>query len=396
VVDGKSLVQSLDFDVAGRHSGYKISAGHPGFSAITFKRGLVYALNSDISFRGSFNRAVRAPNVFELFYPVALNTAEGLTDPCAGAAPGVSAPACQATGVTAAQYGTIDQCPAEHCSILSGGNPALQPEVAKTYTVGFELTPQFLQGLRLSVDYWDVKVDNYVTTVSAASILNGCLVAGESNLCGLIHRGLGGIIFGSTGWISEANTNIGFLRNRGIDVQLDYRLEMGRMGGLLFHFSGSDMLEQTVSAPQDTYNCVGLYGPTCSAGADNGPNFAWRHNARLTWLLPGDSLSLSARWRYLSSVKLDSNDSSQPALYSGTRDAYDAVIPAFNYLDLSASWTAGDHLTVIGGINNVLDRDPPLLSHSVIYDNYGGGNENVYTAYDVMGREFFLTLTAKF
>jgi iron complex outermembrane recepter protein len=258
------------------------------------------------------------------------------------------------------------------------------------------LTPHFLQGLRVSVDYWDVKVDNYVTTVSAASILNGCLVAGESNLCGLIHRGLGGIIFGSTGFISEANTNIGFLKNRGIDVQLDYRYDMGRMGGLVFNFTGSDMLEQTVSAPQDTYDCVGLYGPTCSAGADNGPNFAWRHNARLTWLMPWDSISLSARWRYLASVKLDRNDSSQPALYSGSHDAYDAVIPAFNYLDLSASWTAGGHLTVIGGINNVLDRDPPLLSHSVIFDDYGGGNENLYTAYDTLGRGFFLTLTAKF
>lgn len=396
VIDDKPLANALDLDVAGRHSSYSISAGHAGFSANTFKLGLVYAPTADLRVRGSFNRAVRAPNVFELFYPVALNTAEGLTDPCAGSSPSASAAACQTTGVTAAQYGTIDQCPAEHCSILSGGNAALQPEVAKTYTIGFEYTPDFLHGLRVSVDYWDVKVDNYVTTVSAASVLNGCLIAGESNLCGLIHRGLGGIIFGSTGWISEANTNIGFLKNRGIDVQLDYRHDIGRMGGLVFHFTGSDMLEQTVSAPQDTYNCVGLYGPTCSAGADNGPNFAWRHNARLTWLMPWDNLSLSARWRYLSSVKLDSNDRSQPVLYSGSYDAYDAVIPAFNYLDLSASWTAGDHLTVTGGVNNVLDKDPPLLSHSVIYDNYGGGNENIYTAYDTLGREFFLTLTAKF
>lgn len=396
VVEDKSFVNALDLDVAGRHSGYSISAGHPGFSANTFKLGLVYAPNTDIRFRGSFNRAVRAPNVFELFYPVALNTAEGLTDPCAGGSPAASASACQATGVTAAQYGTIDQCPAEHCSVLSGGNPALRPETASTYTVGVEFTPGFLSGFRASIDYWDVRVDNYVTTASAAAILNGCLIGGESNLCGLIHRGLGGIIFGSTGWISQANANIGFLRNRGIDVQLDYRYDMGRMGGLLFHFSGSDLLEQTVSAPQDTYNCTGLYGPICSAGADNGPNFSWRHNARLTWLTPWDNLGLSARWRYLSSVRLDSNQASQPALYSGSYDTYDAVIPAFNYLDLSASWAADKYLTVVGGINNVLDRDPPLLSHSVIFDNFGGGNENLYTAYDTLGREFFLTLTAKF
>ncbi|HET9118157.1 MAG TPA: TonB-dependent receptor, partial [Pseudonocardiaceae bacterium] len=345
LVDGRPLVHALDADLAGRHSSYSISAGHAGFSANTFKLGLVYAPTRDLRFRGSYNRAVRAPNVFELFYPVALNTAEGLTDPCAGTSPTASLAACETTGVTAAQYGTVQQCPAEHCSIESGGNPALQPETANTYTIGLEFKPGFLPGLRASVDYWDVNVDDYVTTVSAASILNGCLIAQESSLCGLIHRGIGGIIFGSTGWISESNTNIGYLKNRGIDVQLDYRYDLGRMGGLLFHFTGSYMLEQTVSSPQDTYNCVGLYGPTCSSGADNGPNFAWRHNVRLTWLTPWARLGLSARWRYLASVKLDGNDQSQPALYSGKYDAYDAVIPAYNYLDLSASWHEGGHLT---------------------------------------------------
>jgi len=396
LVEDKPLVHTLDLDVAGRHSSYSISAGNPGFSANTFKVGLVYAPSRDIRFRASYNRAVRAPNVFELFFPVALNTAEGLSDPCAGSAPAASLAACEATGVTAAQYGTIEQCPSQHCSIQSGGNPALQPETASTYTVGFEFTPGFLPNFKASIDYWDATVENYVTTVSAASILNGCLLQNEGSLCGLIHRGLGGLLFGSTGWISQSNTNVGYLKNRGIDVQLNYRFDMGRMGGLLLGFTGSDMLQQTVSSPQDTYNCVGLYGPTCSSGADNGPNFAWRHNARLTWLTPWDHLGLSARWRYLSSVKLDSNQQSQPALYNGSYDAYDAVIPAFNYLDLSASWREGKHLTLIGGINNVLDKDPPLLSHGVIFDDFGGGNENVYTAYDMLGREFFLTLIGKF
>lgn len=60
-----------------------------------------------------------------------------------------------------------------------------------------------------------------------------------------------------------------------------------------------------------------------------------------------------------------------------------------------SGWTAGKHLTVLGGVNNVMDRDPPLLSHSVIYDDFGGGKENLYTANDSLGRELFLTLTAK-
>ncbi len=396
LIEHKPYAQALDFDVAGRRSSYSISAGHPGFSTDTFKLGLVYAPTSDIRFRGSFNRAVRAPNVFELFFPTALNTAEGLTDPCAGSSPTASLAACEATGVTPAEYGQIQQCPSQHCSVLSGGNPALKPETASTYTIGLEFTPGFLPGLKASIDYWHVQVKDFVSTVSGDSILFGCVVARESDLCSLVHRGLNGIIFGSTGWLSQANTNIGFLRNRGLDVQLDYRYDLGRMGGLLLDFTGSDMLEQTVSAPGGTYNCVGLYGSTCSGGANNGPNFSWRHTVRLTWLTPWEHLGLSARWRYLSSVKLDSNQASQPVLYGGSYDAWDAVIPAFNYLDLSASWREGKYLTVIGGINNVMDRDPPLLSHGVVSDNFGGGNVNIYTVYDPLGREFFLTLTAKF
>jgi outer membrane receptor protein involved in Fe transport len=399
VIEDKRFVEAVDLDLAYRHSGYTVDNSANGFSTNTFKIAADYAPTSDIRFRASYNRAARAPNLYELFLPQTLNNDAGYDDPCSGAAPRATLAACGKTGVTAAQYGNIPGCPSTNCDALSGGNTALRPEQADTYTIGFNFTPTFLHGFNLSVDYWTVRVNNYITNLSGQQIVNGCLLQSQDALCGLIHRGPNiGNIFGTSGFVVETNQNIGFLRNRGIDVELNYRKELEDLGihglgALLLRVTGSELLEQTVSAPT-RYDCKGLYGATCSAGGDNGPNFRWRHDARLTWQTPWQ-VDLSANWRYLSAVRLDTN-SSQPALNSGNYDAYDAVIPAYNYLDLSATWRVGKNYTVSAGVNNVLDNDPPFLNHSVVYFVNGGGNENTYNAYDTLGRILFVSFNAKF
>ena len=401
LIENKPLVKALNVDVAGRHSSYTISGSHSGFNTNTFKVGMDYAPDDDIRFRASFNRAARAPNIYELFFPQALNNDAGYQDPCSGATPAASLASCEKTGVTPAQYGNILECRSADCGGLFGGNPALQPETANTWTYGFVLTPSFAPRLELSVDYWAVRIDSFITHLAGAQIVDGCLLQNIDALCPLIHRGAGGVIFGSSGWVTETNQNIGFLRNRGIDVGLNYRedlsnLGLHHLGAVAFNFNGSYLLEQTNANAVARYDCAGLYGPTCSAGDVNGPDFTWRHEARLTWLTPW-RLDASVRWRYLSSVKLDSN-STQPALNGGpgSYDYADAVIPAINYLDLSLSWHRWSHVTVVGGVNNLMDKDPPALNHSDVYRVFGGGNEDVYSVYDVLGRVLFLNITARF
>jgi iron complex outermembrane receptor protein len=399
IIEDKRFAQAVDLDLAARHSDYTIDNSPSSFKTNTFKIAADYAPSSDIRFRASYNRAERAPNLYELFLPQTLNNDAGYDDPCSGATPRATLAACGKTGVTPAQYGNIPGCPSTNCDALSGGNLALRPEQADTYSYGFNFTPTFLPGFNVSVDYWAVRVNNYITNVSGQQIVNGCLLQNQDSLCGLIHRGPGiGNIFGTSGFVVENNQNIGFLRNRGIDIEINYRKNLDDfgihgMGALVFHMTGSDTLEQTVSSPT-TYNCTGLYGATCSSGGDNGPNFRWRHNARLTWVTPWE-LDLSANWRFLSQVKLDTN-SGQVALNNGAFDAYDAVIPAYNYLDLSATWRIGKKYTLSAGVNNALDVDPPFLNHSVVYFVNGGGNENSYTAYDALGRVFFASFNAKF
>jgi outer membrane receptor protein involved in Fe transport len=181
VMEAKPLVKSLNLDVAGRHSSYSIPTTN-GFATNTFKIGADYAPTGDVRFRASYNRAIRAPNLYEMFFPNTEVPDTGYDDPCSGATPVASLAACEKTGVTAAQYGKIPGC--------------------------------------------------------------------------------------------------------------------------------------------------------------------------------------------LSAVHLDTNNS-QPALNNGFYDAYDNVIPAYNYLDLSAFWQLGDHFTLRAGCNNVLDKDPPFLNDTVIYGVVG-------------------------
>ncbi len=395
VIERKPLVKAMNLHIAGRHSDYRIDGVSNGVSTNTFEIAADYSPTGDIRFRGSFNRAARAPNLYELFLPTQLTSDTGYSDPCSGAAPVASLATCGKTGVTAAQYGTIPDCPANNCGALLGGNPDLKPEVADTLSFGLNFTPAFLLGFNASVDYWDVKVKNYVTTLSGAEIVDGCLLHGNDGLCSLIHRGPGiGQLFGTTGYAVETNTNFGELHNRGVDADVNFRQSLARWGALTLNLTGSYLIEQSV-ATVVSYDCVGLYGPICSSGDDPGLNFRWRHNARLTWDTPWD-LAVSLNWRYLSAVKLDFN-SSQPALNGGSYDAYDAVIPAYSYLDLSLAWRVLNNYMFRVGVNNIFDKDPPINSDLAIYGVNGGANGNVYTGtYDSLGRILFASLSARF
>ena len=400
LVEDKPFAQAIDLDLAARHSDYNVDSASNGISTNTFKIAMDYSPTSDIRFRSSYNRAARAPNLYELFLPTTVTSDTGYNDPCSGAAPAASLAACAKTGVTAAEYGKIPGCPSNNCGALLGGNTALQPEVADTLSFGFNFTPTFLRGFNASIDYWDVRIKNYVTNLSGAEIVDGCLLQGNDSLCNLIHRGAGvGQLFGTNGYAVETNTNFGQLHNRGIDVDVNYRKSLAdfgftHMGSLSLRITGSYLIDQSVSTVV-SYNCAGLYGPICSSGGDAGPNFTWRHNARLTWESPWD-VDVSLNWRYLSAVKLDLN-SSQPALNGGSYDSYDAVIPAYSYLDVSVAWRLWKNYTFRCGVNNILDKDPPINSDLAIYGVNGGANGNVYTGtYDSLGRVIFASFSAKF
>jgi outer membrane receptor protein involved in Fe transport len=394
LVQEKTGVQDLSFEAGYRYSDYSL-----GFNTDTYKLGLNYAPVQDIRFRGSYQRAVRAPNIQELFLQTRVQL-DGQSDPCAGAvdpatglvASGATQAQCANSGVSAAQYGNILENPASQYNGLVGGNPNLDPETADTYSFGLVFTPTFLPHFTMSLDYYDIKVENLIGSVGADLILNNCISSGDPGQCALVHRspGSGSLWLGDAGFIEDPIINTGSTQTKGIDTELNYSLDMGgNAGRLAFQLIGT-WVDSFAVAPltgSPTYDCVGLYGLTCLA-----PTPEWRHKLRATWASPWN-FDLSLSWRYIDSVKLDST-SSDPQL-SGFVFPTDAKFDSVNYLDLAASYTFRGNITARLGINNLTDEDPPITGQSSCPSTLCNGN-TFPQVYDTLGRYGFVSVTMDF
>ena len=393
--------QNLSLEAGYRHSSYQIKGTSNSFSTNTYKVGGDFAPVKDVRFRASYNRAVRAPNIQELFAPVHVQL-DGVTDPCTTTAPGATLAACQAQGVTAAQYGHIAGNPAGQYNGKLGGVPSLTPEVADTVTVGLVLQPRFIPRLAITVDWFNIKIKNAIQSIGADTIIATCDSTLNPVFCGLIHRDSSGSLWRSAdGFVQDQVRNIGGFSTRGVDVGASYVMDIGHLGGLSANLNGTWLdkliVNSGISAP---YNCAGLYGPVCSGGSVlSGPNPKWRHKARLSWNGP-DGIGLSVQWRYYGAVKVDAS-SSQPGL-AGPFSVLNARIPAQSYFDLAMTARIGDHYNFRLGVNNIFDKPPPIFGSNgsapgvnACPGTYCNGNTFPGT-YDALGRYIFAGVTLDF
>jgi len=384
--------ESLGLDAGYRYSDYTI-----GFDTSTYKFGLEWAPVKDIRFRGSYQRAVRAPNIFELYNPQSVGL-DGTSDPCAGATPTYSAAQCAFTGVSAAQYGHIGANPANQYNGETGGNPNLTPEVADTYGLGFVFQPSFVPNLSLSVDYFDIKIKDVIGTIGENQILNSCATTGDPTFCNLIHRapGNGSLWISNAGFVVDTDQNLGSLSTKGIDVKASYRQPLPALGSLVFSLEGTKLNSLAIQTLPNgaSFDCEGFFGGTCGA-----PNSSWRHVMNVTWSTPWDGLNLGLRWRYIGSASSEET-SSNPQL-AGTVPGI-ASVPSYNYLDLEGDWVLYKNIRMQVGINNVMDKDPPIFVGTdcpVISTGPSGSDCNGNTfagTYDAMGRYIFIHLSAQF
>jgi iron complex outermembrane recepter protein len=389
LVDNRAGAESLAFETGYRYSDYSL-----GFKTNTYKAGLEWAPVKDVRLRGSYQRAVRAPNVGELFTPNAV-LLDGSTDPCAGAAPKFTAAQCAFSGVTAAQYGLIAANPASQYNGLLGGNPGLQPEKADTYAVGLVFQPHVVPNLSLSFDYFDIKIKNVIGAVGGDVILSNCITSGSPVFCNAVVRapGTGSLWKSTLGYISDTNVNFGELATKGVDVKGHYRVGMGSAGGLIFNLEGTKLqdLITTPVAGLASYDCAGLMGAKCLS-----PNPKWRHTLMTTWNTPWKGLDLGVRWRYFGGV--DSELTSSQPLLTGTAYPPSAHVASYNYIDLTGAFSFNSVLTLRLGINNLFDKDPPVIpSGATSGCPTGPCNGNTWAqAYDTLGRYIYMHLTAQF
>ncbi|HEY5072427.1 MAG TPA: TonB-dependent receptor [Caulobacteraceae bacterium] len=390
LVQDAPFFKSLDLELGYRFSHYSSSG-----DASAYKVAGDWAINDDIRIRGGFNRTVRAPNVIELFTPQHLQL-DGTSDNCSGATPVFTAAQCANTGVSAAQYGRILPNPAAQYNGITGGNPLLKPEIGSTYSLGIVLTPhEFISGLSFSADYFNVKITNVIQSVGADNILNNCATAGL--FCNLVHRApvTGSLWLGTNGFITDTTQNLGFLKTSGVDFGADYHtsfhdMGMGDFGGIALSFLGTYTHDYQVQGPPGSalLNCVGNFGLTCQGTAtpETAPLPHFRAKTRLTWTTPFDGIGLSIAWRYIGPVNLD-----RPA----NQNLIDAHIESYNYFDLAATWRVRDRYTFRAGVNNIFDRDPPIIGQGELPGIVGSGN-TYPELWDPLGRYIFVGLTADF
>ena len=401
IAQDQFLLKDLVFNPGFRHSDYSVSG-----TVNTYKFDLQWAPTDDVRLRASYQRAIRAPSIIELFSPHNVNLIQYGNDPCA---PGGTAtlaqclntvsPA-QAAAFTAAYHaGTIPQAALGQLSQLTGGNTKLQPETAKSYSFGFVFSPTMVPNLTGSIDWWDIKVGGEINVLPANVIISNCLNTGNPLYCSQLVRqpntfSLTGNAVGTGGYIIQTNVNIGQAEVEGVDLQASYKYQLPEgWGNVRFNLNGSLLIKNdTTPYPgANTYNCSGLFGSTCMTVDPR-----WRHILSTTWQTPWNA-DFGFNWRFIGKVGYEGNDS-DPTLHAagqsifGAYNQFNAQLPNISYIDIFASYDVYKGIQIRGGINNLLDKDPPLATFEIT----AGGAANTYSTYDQLGRQFYLALTAKF
>jgi outer membrane receptor protein involved in Fe transport len=428
LIQDMPFAQDVTLETGLRYADYAHGGGN-----YSFKVGLDWQTVPDLRLRGSFERAVRAPNVEELDEPNAPGLFAG-SDPCGSnpitgggrTTPSFTPAECvnlfQHTlpGITVNQlvnggyifdgsplgplYANVDQCISGQCGNYSGGNPGLTPEIASTYSFGFVFTPTFFRNFNLTVDYWNIDVEKAIINLPAEVMLTNCGVLDNAFDCSQIVRNPASNfdIFGGegAGVVNQPLVNASALKTSGVDVNAIYHVALDdwgvkNMGSLGFNFTGTYVQNLITQLPDGTqYDCAGLYGVTCGT-----PTPHWRHTFRVSWNSPWNA-TFSLNWRFIEGSSLDFN-TNQPDLQDGSyKDALptDSKIPNYNYFDLAVNWRIRDHFGLRAGVNNVADTRPPLLdanSFGISAPPFGNGN-TYPQVYDALGRVFFLGLTADF
>jgi outer membrane receptor protein involved in Fe transport len=373
------------------------SDGASKFATSSYKIALDFSPVRGIRFRASRQRAVRAPNIQELFAPTFPSFFD--VDPCAGISPRATQQQCAATGVSAAQYGNIIANPLEdfggYQSIV-GGNTGLGPETAKTRAVGVVFEPRFLPAFNLTVDWYDISLKGAIQEIGAQTIMNTCIATADPRFCSRIHRdSTGSLWLTPAGFIDDTNANIGGLRVRGVDASASYTRDLGRFGSANVEIIGSRLIRSVVDngGLSTLYDCAGLYGFPCTY-----PLPKWRHTARLTWR-PHGAPAISLHWRYVGRTSLAALGPQFPELRNDVSPLETRIRPQ-SYFDLTALMSVKRSYVLRFGVRNVFDRKPPLITSGNPACFGGAGpfcNGNTFPQlYDPLGRYIFAGVTVNF
>jgi iron complex outermembrane recepter protein len=386
----------LEVSLASRYSDYS-TFGNTTNSKFGFK----WKPIDDLLVRGNWSEGFRAPSISDLFTGQSDNFA-GVNDPCTG--PGQATAnrfatlspeqraRCLAAGVPA---NGAEQA-AGQIRATVGGNPNLSPETAVSKTFGLVYSPEYLTGFDVSLDWWNIKIENSITTLGAQTIADACILAGATAQCGLITRlpGTGAIV-----GLLDVNTNGASDDVTGYDFAANYRFETDAYGkfhvGLdsTYFDSYINVTESGIVGQPLVYSFVGNY---YGSGG-----FVARVKSQLSvdWAMA--DWNASWKMRYTSRMQQNCTAAVDPTLQCSNPDganfnvdglgAYEVVptnqIGGTTYHDVQVSWNAPWEGVIAGGIRNLGDKAPPTAV---------GATNSFDPSFDVPGRFYYVSYSQKF
>jgi outer membrane receptor protein involved in Fe transport len=386
-----TAVKRLEAGLGYRHSQYASAGG-----VDAYKAELLYQPVSPLRVRSSFQHAVRAPSVLELYDPLLPVTygaeeddkaGSSFIDPCdvrssqrQGPDAARVAALCLAQGVPAAVLPGYQDADGLHFGVV-GGNLDLGPETADTLTIGFALQAwsanPLLSTMRLSVDWYRIDMQDAIAQLQATDYVPLCFDARTNPdfnatyaLCHLFSRdpATGAIVD-----LQDIRQNIVGYEVSGVDTQFDWSVAVGP-GELGVNLVASWMDEYVVRKVQGlpSTDDVGHVGGYLGASL---PEWKWNLTVHYGW----GPLVVSGQWRYIDGMR--------------DREETSYAVPGYDYFDVTGSYEF-DHgmlegLVVRVGVENLADETPPLLASPV------AANTDP-SQYDVLGRRFFVSATYKF
>ncbi|MFK7862666.1 MAG: TonB-dependent receptor [Pseudohongiellaceae bacterium] len=399
VLQDAALAEELTLQLGFRTSDYSTTGVED-----TWKIGGTWTPVEGLQFRGNFQNVTRAPNISELFNPSVVGLNNFSVDPCAGGAPTGNAELqaiCLAQGAPANTIGGIVVDPAGQVNVTTGGNLNLNAEEAETWTIGAIWQPEFLPGLSLTVDYYNILVENAITNPTPDDIFSACFGpgfdTGNFSLAGATSAACTGIrrnpetgnLFGNvatTFGLPLVLTNQGTLETSGVDVTANYSMEIGNIGTLAYNGSLNFTDESLFQASPNGINreCTGFYSTNCASVQ---PEFMATNRFTLQTNVFDRNVDVSLLWRFLDEME------AEPIVAANFQPQF-TEMDAAHYFDITVRGDITDELEFTLGILNAADREPDVVGSNIGTTAFNTGNIYAST-YDPLGRRYSLTLRYK-
>ncbi|OYW49625.1 MAG: hypothetical protein B7Y36_02545 [Novosphingobium sp. 28-62-57] len=360
------IMSGMDFNGAARVTDYSTSG-----TVTTWKAGLTWQITDDIKFRGTLSRDIRAPNLSELFAP-----GTGRTNT-------VNVPQPDNT-IAPNQFNES-----------TVGNPALKPEIAETLGFGFVLTPQFIPGFAMSVDYYHIDLSGSIDSLNAQTLTDQCYLQQIAAACTSISttagRGVTTLGLPVTS-IEIKPTNFVSLESSGLDIEASYRREIGP-GNFTLRALASHAIELT------TDNGVTLN--TNAAGQNTGalPSWTYRFTAAYEF---NSGFTIQGVARGVSGGVYNNNyivcTTDCPLSTADNRTVNLNSIPGAFFFDMNASYNfevAGVKTQAFLSIRNLTNKDPVLVGNGPTGNNTPAYPQTNRALYDVLGRVFRMGVRIK-